>query len=267
VSKKIVKKMEKIKIRKQEATHILSKRQILPPKHLKNDHKISMYFSVRDECIINDCNQEDLFKQNYFYSETSWFSKNRAELASRNLLELTHWQSRTNEDFNNCFLGYNGGYFEMIDSGSIDVERCPACRHKSDFCNFPKRKASENFKNEIFEEFDTFKDYYWPQLKSRSEQIRLAAVRKLRKHLNQDICSIKKFGPMGKENKRGRSRYDKIFEKTFPLVKNLPNKRVGSNCSIDVPTNLQVANYDSSMNYGLSFVGCFVIIGFFVRTS
>ena len=48
------------------------------------------------------------------------------------------------------------------------------------------------------------------------------------------------------------------------MVKNLPNKRVGSNCSIDVPTNLQVANYDSSMNYGLSFVGCFIIVGFFV---
>ena len=112
-----------------------------------------------------------------------------------------------------------------------------------------------SFKNEIYSEFDAFKNYYWSKLSDEDIDVRRQAAADLNTRLWQDICPVKDIS----EDKSflsdsfdylpQRGKNEKIFEKAHPGVRvsDRPSDTV-----VDIPKTLFERNPDA---YGWVIAG------------
>ena len=215
------------------------------------------YYDVGQECILKECSVNDLFKQNIYSNEeyeTTKLEEDRetngegvrlawsGEFAyeafddevyeedgeSEFILGENRW-----EHFNPCFLGYNGGYSE-----EIDTKRKVACwpswkkvdeedEAEGVECNFPP-VAEDDFKQEMMTEFSTFKDYFWPQLTSEEGSVMREGYKGLRSALYNDICAftpiylnedseeVSEMSELKLTFSRNREKAQDIFGKLYP---------------------------------------------------
>ena len=191
-----------------------------PRNHPSISKEWVMYSSVKDECIIKNCSPQQLFKQNWFFTNEP----------ARSFI--------TREDYNYCYWGYAGA--ESVNLGLYPShypevngeEKVPECWTCHDFPN----AVDEGFRMEIYREFDLFKNYFWEDLMGSNMEIQnkntntnvnmvnesvgasatktpKETVNTLRSIINKKICKTEKYG-----SKQARHRHEDIFKNTYPEV-------------------------------------------------
>ena len=215
---------------------------------------------VVQECILKNCQISELFQQNIYSREEEqvlFQGENGEEMGEDVAIslmgrpprfainEIGFWfpgnKDYRYEYYNPCFLGYAGSYNinkesnSQLESSDRSNRNKPACwtngNHiagnifsEENECTFPEA-ASQPFQNEIYQEFDTFKNYYWNELTADDMDNRRAAVRKMKKHLYLDICGVENtaeessfFSNKKFNYQRNRTMNVDVFKNAFPAV-------------------------------------------------
>ena len=266
-----------IQIQKRQAHNFLGQENTPRKRFTRKTGKRPNARQVNDvvqECILKNCQISELFQQNiYSREEEQWLfqGENSEEMGEdvtisligrppRFFINELSWFPLNNRDYryeyyNPCFLGYAGSYEESILESSSNRNK-PACWSngnkiagnifsEENECTFPEA-ASQPFQNEIYKEFDTFKNYYWNELTADDLDNRRAAVRKMKKHLYLDICGVENtaeessmFSNMKFNYVRNRTMNVNVFKNVFPavLVGNIQVRPLsgGVNEIVDIP--------------------------------
>ena len=235
--------------------------------------------NVVQECILKNCQISEFFQQNIYSREEEqvlFQGENDEEMGEdvtfnmmnrppRFVINEVSWYAYKDyryEYYNPCFLGYAGSYrnSQLESSGwsNPSNRNRPACwthgnsitgniLSKNGECTFPEA-APQPFLNEIYQEFDTFKNYYWKELSAEDIDDRIAAVRKMKKHLYHDICGVgntaeKKSSIFSNKNfnyVRIRSMNVNVFKNIFPavLIGNIQVRPLGVNEIVDIPMTI-----------------------------
>ena len=272
-----------IQIQKRQAHNFLGQENTPRKRFTRKTGKRPNARQVNDvvqECILKNCQISELFQQNiYSKEEEQWLfqGENSEEMGEDMTISLIGMPPRffinelssfplNNRDYryeyyNPCFLGYAGSYNinkesnSQLKSSDRSNRNKPACwtngNHiagnifsEENECTFPEA-ASQPFQNEIYKEFDTFKNYYWNELTDDDIENRRAAVRKMKKHLYLDICGVENtakessmFSNMKFNYVRNRTMNVNVFKNAFPavLVGNIQVRPLsGVNGIVDIP--------------------------------